>query len=399
MTEHGLIEILVFSTVLAFIMGMIAKKLHLPTILGYLIAGMMIGPHTPGFVGDTSLASQLAEIGIILLMFGVGLHFSPRDLLAIRKIAIPGATIQIISAIVLGTVLAMGCGFTLLQGLIFGTALSVASTVVLLRAMEMYRMVDTPTGKIAIGWLIVEDIAMVVAIVLLPVIADIIHDDIKVPVADMTMDIGIALIKIVAVTLLMLLVGKKWVPRLLGWIVHKRSPELTSLSVMAIALGSAYIAYKVFDASFALGAFLAGMMLNESESGQKVIRQSLPLKNVFAVLFFVSVGMLFDPLIVTKQPFMIVTALLIIVVGKSVAAFLLTKFFQQSLYTCLLVSVSLAQIGEFSFIFAGMARTLDLLPAQLYDVILACALISIAINPFLFKMARRHLTKVDAVQP
>lgn len=391
--EHTLIEVIVISIVSAFLLGYAAKKLRLPTILGYLLAGVLIGPHTPGFVGDTQLSSQLAEIGVILLMFGVGLHFSPRDLYNIRHIALPGAVVQILTAIAMGAGLAMFRGFTLVEGIVFGIPLSVASTVVLLRALESQNMVRTQTGKIAVGWLVVEDIVMVLAIVLLPVLAGIVGNDSDVSFGVVMQDIGIVLLKIITFTVLMLVVGKRLLPGFLIKIVKTRSRELTSLAVLAIALGFAFAAYKFFDASFALGAFLAGMMLNESEIGAKVAEQSVPLKDTFAILFFVSVGMLFDPMVLVERPIMVTAALVIVVIGKSIAAYGITRFFRQTTQTCWMVSASLAQIGEFSFIFAAMARQLGLLPGYLFDVILACALISIAINPFLFKFANRVINK------
>lgn len=384
--QHPLIEILVFGIVAAFLLGLFARKLHLPPILGYLVAGLLIGPYTPGYVGDARLASEIAEIGVILLLFGVGLHFSIEDLFSIRKIALPGALFQISSAVALGTGLAYFQGFPLYQAIIFSIPLSVASTVVLLRALESLHIVETPTGKIAIGWLIVEDIVMVLGILLLPVFAHVMVMDGDISIVEVGTSVIWALVKIMCVAVLMLVVGKRVIPGFLYKIVKIKSKELTSLSVLAIALGFAYFAYIFFDASFALGAFLAGMMLNGSETGAKVVEQSLPLRDVFAVLFFVSVGMLFDPMVIVNDTFTVLAAVFIVLIGKSVAAYGITRVFTKSNRTCLTVAASLAQIGEFSFIFAGMSRKLDLLPANLYDVILACSLISIAINPFLFKM-------------
>jgi monovalent cation:H+ antiporter-2, CPA2 family len=390
---HPLIEIIVFSVVLASIFGYIAKRMKLPTILGYLLAGVMIGPYTPGFVGDLHLSAQLAEIGVILLMFGVGLHFSPKDLYKIRSIAIPGAIIQILSAIVLGTGIAMMCGYTLIQGITFSVPLSVASTVVLLRALEQRKLLTTQAGAISVAWLVVEDIVMVLAIVLLPVLANIALEDTDISAGDISLDIIWILIKISCFVGIMFVIGHNILPKMLMSVIRTKSRELISLVILAIALGFAYAAYKVFDASFALGAFLAGLMLNESEIGSKTVQQHLPLKDVFAVLFFVSVGMLFDPMVITKTPFMILAALGVVIIGKSLAAFAITKLYKQTMETSLIVAISLAQIGEFSFIFAGMARQLKLMPANLYDVILTCALISIAINPLLFKLARIWLKK------
>lgn len=392
---HPLIEIIVASVVLAFIFGYIAKRLKLPLVLGYLVAGVLIGPHTPGFVGDPHLAAQLAEIGVILLMFSVGLHFSPKDLYALRGIAIPGAIVQIVSAIGLGTAIAVLRGYSVIQGIAFSIPLSVASTVVLLRALNREKedgsgkLLDTQAGRISVAWLVVEDIVMVMAIVLLPVLADLASEENRatVSIVSAMMDIAWTFVKILCFTGLMFLIGRKLLPGLLVNILKTKSRELASLVILAIALGFAFAAYKLFDASFALGAFLAGLVLNESEIGAKTVQQHLPLKDIFAVLFFVSVGMLFDPMVLVRHPWMILAALGIVLIGKSAAAYGITLLFGQARTTALLVAASLSQIGEFSFIFAGMARQLGLLPATLYDVILACALISIAINPLMFRLA------------
>lgn len=392
---HPLIEIIVSSIVLAFIFGYIAKRLRLPAILGYLVAGVMIGPHTPGFVGDPHLSAQLAEIGVILLMFSVGLHFSPRDLYNIRTIAIPGAVVQIASAIVLGTGVAMLRGFTMIEGIVFSIPLSVASTVVLLRALEQKHLLKTQAGKIAVGWLVVEDVVMVLAIVLLPVLAGIGMADHTVSVAEVAGDMGMVLLKILCFAVIMFVIGLKILPGLIFNIVKIKSRELTSLAILSIALGFAFAAYKIFDASFALGAFLAGLVLNESEIGSKTAQQHLPLKDIFSVLFFVSVGMLFDPLVIINRLMMVLLGLLIVVIGKSLAAYGIMRLFAQSKQTSLLVAASLAQIGEFSFIFAGLARNFNLLPTALYDVILACALLSIAINPLVFNAVKLFTAKND----
>lgn len=384
---HPLIEIIVTSIVLAFFFGFIAKRLKLPTIIGYLVAGIMIGPHTPGYVGDPHLAAQLAEIGVILLMFSVGLHFSPKDLLAIKHIAIPGAVGQIGMAILMGTGLAIFRGYTVLEGIVFSIPLSVASTVVMLRALEQRRILQSQSGKIAIAWLVVEDIAMVLAIVLLPVMAGIVSNDGTVSLGEVVFDMMWILFKIACFAVIMFILGRHVLPGVIVAIVKFKSRELTSLAILSIALGFAFAAYSIFDASFALGAFLAGLVLNESEVGSKTAQQHLPLKDVFAVLFFVSVGMLFDPMIIVRSPWIVLAGLVVVMFGKSVAAYGLTRVFHQSRHTSMTVAASLAQIGEFSFIFAGMARQLNLLPEKLYDVILACALLSIALNPLMFKLA------------
>lgn len=385
---HPLIETIVASIVLAFFFGFIAKRLKLPTILGYIMAGVMIGPHTPGYIGDPHLAAQLAEIGVILLMFSVGLHFSPKDLIAIRHIAIPGAVGQIGVAILLGTAVAVFRGHTVLEGIVFSIPLSVASTVVMLRALEQRHLLKSQAGKISVAWLVVEDIAMVLAIVLLPVMAGFVaNGEESVSLGSVAFDMGWILFKIACFAVIMFILGRHVLPGLIVAIVKFKSRELTSLAILSIALGFAYAAYTIFDASFALGAFLAGLVLNESEVGSKTAQQHLPLKDIFAVLFFVSVGMLFDPAVVFKYPLLVLAGLVVVVLGKAITAYVLTRLFSQSRETSLVVAVSLAQIGEFSFIFAGMARQLNLIPEKLYDVILACALISIAINPLMFKLA------------
>jgi CPA2 family monovalent cation:H+ antiporter-2 len=387
---HPLIEIIVASVVLAFIFGYAAKQLNLPAILGYLVAGVMIGPNTPGFVADPHLAAQLAEIGVILLMFSVGLHFSPKELFSIRNIAIPGAVVQISSAVILGTLLAVLRGYTWMQGLVFSLPLSVASTVVLLRALESRQLLKTQAGKIAVGWLIVEDIVMVLAIVLLPVLADIATSDnmAEISIAVVVGDMAWVLFKIFCFAVLMFVIGRKILPGVIYSIVKIKSRELTSLAIMSIAMGFAYAAYKFFDASFALGAFLAGLVLNESEISSKTAQQHMPLKDIFSVLFFVSVGMLFDPMVVVKYPFLVLISVLIVLFGKSIAAYWIMRLFSQTRETGFIVAASLAQIGEFSFIFSGMARQFELLPNTLYDVILVCALISIALNPLVFNMIK-----------
>lgn len=391
--EHDLIDTIVISLVLAFILGFTAKKLKFPAILGYLLAGVMVGPYTPGFVGDASLANQLAEIGIILLMFGVGLHFSFEELLRVRKIAVPGAFFQMAVATAIGCLVGLTFDMEFKSALLFGFSLSVASTVVLLRALEARHMVHTETGKIAIGWLIVEDIAIVLAVVLLPVLATMSAAEGGLSAGIIAKEILIVLFKIGIFGALMIVVGTRVLPWLLVSISKTKSSELMTLGTLAIAMGFAFVAYTVFDASFALGAFLAGLVLSESEIGQKSAEKSLPMRDAFSVLFFVSVGMLFDPSVLWEHPFMVLFTLAIIVVGKSLAALAITTLFRQKPETSFTVAISLAQIGEFSFILASMGMTFGLMGQDAYNFILAGALISISLNPFLFKLFDYYKSK------
>ncbi len=382
---YPLITTIAASIVLAFIFGYLAKLVKMPSIIGYLIAGVLIGPYTPGFVANQEIAKQLAEIGVILLMFGVGLHFSLRDLMDVKRIAVPGAIFQMAAATAIGYAYLWKSGEGIIAGIVFGFSLSVASTVVLLRALEHRQALESPGGRIAVGWLIVEDIAMVLAIVLLPVLASY-NGGAEVDMKDTVVALGATLVKIAVFAVLMVVLGRRFLPMLLVKIAKQRSRELTSLCTLAIALGFAYVAYMVFGASFALGAFLAGMVLNESEIGNKAAEQSLPMRDTFAVLFFVSVGMLFDPMVLLRDPWGVLAVVAIIVMGKSMAALLITIIFKQPLSVSLAVAVGLAQIGEFTFIFAGMALTLGLMENHIYALVLAGSLLSIALNPFLFKL-------------
>jgi CPA2 family monovalent cation:H+ antiporter-2 len=397
MTHHTpLIAMMVVALVLAFALGVLAHRLRASPLVGYLLAGVAIGPFTPGFVADQHLADQLAEIGVILLMFGVGLHFSLDDLLSVRGIAIPGAIGQIAIATLLGMGLAHGLGWSLGAGLMFGLALSVASTVVLLRAMQERRLIQTERGRIAVGWLIVEDIAMVLTLVLLPPLAGIMKGkggaDLQAFVEPLLLTLG----KIAAFVAVMLVVGRRVIPWVLHYVAHTGSRELFRLAVLAIALGVAYAAAVLFDVSFALGAFFAGMILSESELSQRAANESLPLRDAFAVLFFVSVGMLFDPTIIVRDWAPVIATVLIIVVGKSVAAYAIVRMFGYSNATAMTISASLAQIGEFSFILAGLGVALNLLPESGRDLILAGAMISIVLNPVLFSALDRLLAKQPA---
>ncbi|HKZ73879.1 MAG TPA: YbaL family putative K(+) efflux transporter [Steroidobacteraceae bacterium] len=387
--ETDLIALLAIGFVLAFAFGFLAARLRLPPLVGYLLAGVAVGPHTPGFVGDTKLASQLAEIGVILLMFGVGLHFSLSSLRAVRRIAVPGAIAQIAVATLIGLLVARTWGWSSGAGLVFGLALSVASTVVLLRALEERGELETENGRIAVGWLIVEDLVTVLALVMLPALAAPLgagpgNGVGTVDFGSLGMALALTIVKIGGFIALMLVGGKRLIPWLLAQVARTGSRELFTLAVLAIALGVAYGSAELFDVSFALGAFFAGVMLAESDFSHQAAADSLPLQEAFAVLFFVSVGMLFDPTIVLREPLALATVLLVILVGKSLAAFAIVLAFGYSARTALTVSASLAQIGEFSFILAGLGVALGLLPEEGRDLILAGALLSIALNPFVF---------------
>jgi CPA2 family monovalent cation:H+ antiporter-2 len=392
-----LIATIVMGLGLAFLLGLLAQRLRVSPLVGYLLAGVLVGPFTPGFVADQVLAPELAEIGVILLMFGVGLHFSIEDLLSVRAIALPGATVQIAVATVLGFVLARGMGWPPGAGLVFGLALSVASTVVLLRAMQERRLVETERGRIAVGWLIVEDLAMVLVLVILPAVAGVLDPRPVVPVpGEMGPEHGSVLVplvltlgKVVAFVAFMLVVGKRAIPWLLEYVAGTGSRELFRLAVLAIALGVAFGAARLFGVSFALGAFFAGMILSESELSHQAAEESLPLRDAFAVLFFVSVGMLFDPSTLVRDPIPVLLTVLIIVVGKSVAAYVIVALFRHPAATALTISASLAQIGEFSFILAALGMELQLLPERGRDLILAGALISILVNPIVFAAVDR----------
>ena len=387
-----LIGTIVAGLVAAFIFGAVAQRLRISPIAGYLFAGVVVGPFTPGYVADSALAGELAELGVILLMFGVGLHFSVRDLMSVRKVALPGAVAQSATATILGVGLALFLGWSLMAGLVFGLALSVASTVVLLRALESRNLVDTERGRIAIGWLIVEDIFTVLALVLLPAIASAASGEGGSPV----LTFGTTILKLVAFVALMVVVGRRVIPWALHWVVHTGSRELFRLAVLAIALGVAFGASYVFGVSFALGAFFAGMILGETQLSRRATEETLPLRDAFAVLFFVSVGMLFNPAIVVEQPMALLATLAIIIVGKSLAAYAIVRAFGRDNQTALAVSASLAQIGEFSFILANLGTDLKILPADARDLILAGAIISILLHPLVFSLAAKRARRADA---
>lgn len=378
---------------LAFVFGLIATKLRIPPIVGYLVAGVVIGPHTPGFEADVHLAEQLAEIGIVLLMFGVGLHFSLKDLIEVRKIALPGAIVQIGAAMAMGMGLTYLWGWSLGSGLMFGLALSVASTVVLLRSLEEHNLTQTNDGRIAIGWLIVEDLVMVLALVLIPALAmksgAPVEGSEELAKAPLWQILGVAIGKLAVFVAVMLVVGKRFLPWLLTVVARTRSRELFTLAVFGMALGVAFGASKLFGVSFALGAFFAGMMIRESDLNHEVADRALPFQDAFAVLFFVSVGMLFDPSVLTEEPLRVLLVVGIIMIGKSLAAFLIVMMFGYPLKTGLLVSAGLAQIGEFSFILITLGMSYGLLPEEGRNLILAGAMISIALNPLTFYYSRK----------
>ncbi|KTD70127.1 monovalent cation:proton antiporter (CPA2 family) [Legionella steelei] len=383
-----LITTIAMGFALALILGLIAVRLKIPPLVGYLLAGVVVGPYTPGLMGDISIAQELAEIGVMLLMFGVGLHFSLSDLMRVRNIAIPGAIVQIAVATLLGSCIAILWGWNYSSALIFGLSLSVASTVVLLKALEERGALESINGHIAIGWLLVEDLAMVIVLVLLPPLSHWQDDSASIGVHSQPLWLvfSLTLLKVSAFIAFMLLVGRRYFPKLLWIVARTGSRELFTLCVIAAAISIAYVASKLFGVSFALGAFFAGMIMRESSFSHRAAEESLPLRDAFAVLFFVSVGMLFNPYVLVEQPLQILIVVGIIVIGKSIAAFILVLAFRYPLQSALVVSASLSQIGEFSFILADLGVRLDILPAEGQSFILAGALISIAINPLIFKL-------------
>ncbi|WP_372159136.1 YbaL family putative K(+) efflux transporter [Xanthomonas arboricola pv. pruni] len=407
--DTSLIDIIAVGLAVAFVLGTLAQKVKLSPLVGYLLAGVCVGPFTPGFVADQTMANQLSELGVMLLMFGVGLHFSLDDLMEVKWIAIPGALAQIVVATLLGWALAWSMGWPLMHGLVFGLALSVASTVVLLRALEERRLLETQRGRIAVGWLIVEDLVMVIALVMLPALAEVLGT--AAPAAahagestSLLAALGLTLFKKVAFVAVMLVVGRRVIPWSLEKVAATGSRELFTLAVLGIALGVAFLSATLFGVSFALGAFFAGMLLKESELSHKAASDSLPLRDAFAVLFFVSVGMLFDPMILVEHPWQVLATFLTVTLGKSLAAFVIVRAFGHPTGTALTISTSLAQIGEFSFILAGLGVQLAILPETGRDLILAGALLSIIANPFLFSwldrwQARQAQDAPAAVEP
>lgn len=387
--EMSLITTLAGGFGLALIFGFIAERIKVPALVGYLFAGIVMGPSTHGFVGDVGIASQLSEIGVMLLMFGVGLHFSLKDLMAVRRIALPGAVAQMGLATVLGMAMAMWWDWSIGQALVFGMSLSCASTVVLLKALETRGVLDSMNGRIAVGWLVVEDLVTVLFLVLMPPLASVLGDTVAAG-AEATRPlwqlVGLTLLQVSAFIVLMLVVGRRVLPWLLWQVVRTGSRELFVLAVVAAAIGIAYGAAELFSVSFALGAFFAGMMMRESEFSHRAAQESLPLRDAFAVLFFVAVGMLFEPHVLLDEPLHVLGVAAIIIVGKALVALVLVLAFRYPLNTALIVSASLAQIGEFSFIIAGLGLTLGVLPVEGLNLVLAGAFISIAFNPVAFAL-------------
>ncbi|MCS3820998.1 CPA2 family monovalent cation:H+ antiporter-2 [Chromobacterium alkanivorans] len=372
---------------LSLILGLLCERMRIPALVGYLLAGIVIGPATPGFVADMKIAAQLSEIGVMLLMFGVGLHFSMKDLLSVKRIAVPGAIVQMSAATGLALFIAWCWGWSWSSGLIFGLSLSCASTVVLLKALEVRGILDTINGRIAVGWLVVEDLACVLVLVLMPPLAALLSGaPAAANAAPLWQTIMLTLLQVAAFIALMLIAGRRLLPWLLWRVAKTGSRELFTLAVTAAAIGIAFGAAHLFNVSFALGAFFAGMMMRESEFSHRAARESLPLRDAFSVLFFVSVGMLFDPAILLEQPLMVLSAVAVIMLGKTLAALILVILYRYPLTTALTIAASLAQIGEFSFILAGLGVTLGLLSAQGMSLVLASALISIALNPLLFAL-------------
>jgi len=390
MPEHQtpLIATIAAGLMLAFVLGLIAHRLRVQPLVGYLLAGVMVGPYTPGFEADPALAAELAEIGVILLMFGVGLHFSLKDLLSVARIAVPGAIGQIVVATLMGAGLSWTLGWSPMAGFVFGLALSVASTVVLVRALQDHHILETARGRIAVGWLVVEDLAMVLALVLLPALATVKAGD-GVPASRIVFYLLITLAKVSVFVAIMLIVGRRVIPWLMHHTAHTGSRELFRLAVYAIALGVAFGAAKLFDVSFALGAFFAGMVMGESDLSQRATEEAMPLRDAFAVLFFVSVGMLLNPMVFVDAPLAVLATVAIIVVGKSAAAWLIVRAFRHSNSTALTVAASLAQIGEFSFILIGLGMERDMVPKEARDLVLAGAIISIVLNPMAFILMER----------
>jgi CPA2 family monovalent cation:H+ antiporter-2 len=372
----------------AFLGGLIAVRLRLPPLVGYLLAGIAVGPFTPGFVADVKLAPQLAEIGVILLMFGVGLHFSVRDLWDVRKIALPGALFQILITVLLGLLFTRSLGWSLGEGLVLGLALSVASTVVLLRALEQHNMVASPDGRVAVGWLIIEDLMMVLTLVLLPALAGLLRGE-SAAGTDLLLKLALTLGNVALFVILMLVGGARFFPWLLRQTEQTGVRELFTLAVAAIALAVAFASAKLFGVSFALGAFFAGVVINEADLSHRAAQELQSLQDAFAVLFFVSVGMLFNPAILIEQPVQVLVVVAIILLGKSLAAYLIVRLLRHPPATAWTVAGALAQIGEFSFILAGLGVSLGVLPEAGQSLVLAGALFSITLNPLVFRTALR----------
>lgn len=388
-----LVETIVGGLFFAFILGFAAQKLRMPPLVGYLFAGIIVGPYTHGFTADMHLSQQLAELGVILLMFGVGLHFSFRDLWTVKKVAIPGALIQIIMATLLGWGLAWLAGWRTGAGIVFGLALSCASTVVLIAALQRWNLGDSTQGRISTGWLIVEDIAMVFVLVMIPALAPILSGQGDVSSTEVMYLLGKTSIQIIAFVVIMLLLGRKIIPWSLHIVVGTGNPELFRLAVIAIALGCAILANYLFGVSFALGAFFAGTIISETSMNHTAEDASSGLREFFTVLFFVSVGMLFDPSIIIREPLLLLATLLVVIIGKGVGAFMIVRLLRYPVQTALTIAIALAQIGEFSFMIASLGSVYKIIPQLASDLILGSALISIICNPFLFVWLNRYLHK------
>jgi K+:H+ antiporter len=402
--ESTLIATIVIGLGLAFVFGAIAHRLRISPIVGYLLAGVAVGPFTPGFVADQGLAGQLAEIGVILLMFGVGLHFSFKDLLSVRRIVFPGAAVQILVSALLGMGIALLMGWPVGTGIVFGLALSVASTVVLLRGLSERRLIDTERGHIALGWLVFQDLLMVVVLVLLPPLSGILKNDVPggaggLDAGALAETLAITLGKVAAFIALMLLVGRRGIPWILHYIAHTGSRELFRLAVLAVALGVAFAASALFGVSFALGAFFAGMVLSESKLSQRAAEESLPLRDAFAVLFFVSVGMLFDPFVLLREPLPLLGTIVVVMIGGAGTAVLMTRALGQPVGNALLIGAGLAQIGEFSFILSDLGIDLGVLPIRARDLVLGTSILTILANPVLFAAAERRRRALEGQQP
>lgn len=402
--DDPLIALLVIGLGLAFVFGTIANRLKTSLLVGYILAGVAVGPFTPGFEADQGLALQLAEVGVILLMFGVGLHFSVKDLMAVRAIAIPATLVQMAVAILLGEGLGWCLGLSFGGGLVLGLALSVASTVVLMRALGERRLMDSEAGKIAVGWLVIQDLVTVLVLVLLPILGRLLHHDARGHPAPgaLLLIIGTTLAKVIAFVALMLLVGRRAIPALLHAIAHTGSRELFRLAVLAVALGVAFFAALLFGVSFALGAFVAGMVLSESQLSQRAAEETLPLRDAFAVLFFISVGMLFDPRVLLHEPLPLLAVLVVVVIATPAIACLILRAFGRSWITALTIAAGLGQIGEFSFILAALGLGLGLIKSEVRDLILGASILSIILNPLLFHLVGRFrpwIDRLDGVVP
>lgn len=385
--KYALITTLVAAIVLAFVFGFIASRLRLSPIVGYLLAGLAVGPYTPGFTANTELALQLSEIGVILLMFGVGLKISIEDIWSVRWVAVPGSLIHTLASGAFGYVAGLLLGMAPVESFVLGASLSIASTIVFLRAMEDKRAIKTEEGRIGISWLLIEDVLIVLAIVVLPAIVSVIAaEEANVSIAPLLSALGITFLKIAGFVALMLVVGGRLFPWLIVQVAHAKSRELLSLGTLSLALGVAWAAYFWFDASFALGAFLGGLALNGSRFSHRVAEDSLPLRDTFAVLFFVAVGMLFDPFVIVRQPLAVAAIVAVVIVGKALLAYGLMRAMKQPPQASALVALGLAQIGEFSFVLAGLGLQLEVMTRETYNLILAAALISIALNPFLLRV-------------